>query len=247
MLYNVLSEMNGRLFKNGILRSLQPEIIRRLQLTPIQLPSGFEIEKPGDSVHQLVFIEDGVGSITVAFRDGFQAEVGIFGSESVIGAPALLGAQESLNRVFMQLAGRGFACPIEWAREEFSRLGQFHDVILRYIQIQLVQICQSAGCNAHHEVRQRLCRWLLLCADRSESQILALTQENIAAALGLQRSTVSVAAEGLQREGLIQYSRGKVVISDKAGMETQACECYWVVKRYIENLLQAEKGSELER
>jgi CRP-like cAMP-binding protein len=186
--------MNARLFKNGILRSFQPEIIRRLLLTPIVLSRGFEIEKPGDAVHQLVFIEDGVGSITVAFRDGFQTEVGIFGLESVIGAPALLGAQESPNRVFMQLAGHGFSCPITSAREEFSRLGQFHNLILRYIQIQLVQTCQSAGCNAHHEVRQRLCRWLLLCADRSESHILALTQENIADALGLRRSTVSVAA-----------------------------------------------------
>jgi CRP-like cAMP-binding protein len=115
-------------------------------------------------------------------------------------------------------------------------------LVLRYVQAQLVQTSQSAGCNSHHQVAQRLSRWLLLCADRSESNVLPLTQEYIADMLGTVRTSVSLAAEGLQREGLIQYSRGKVVVLDRPGLERRACECYRVVRDHLDNYLEVQQN-----
>jgi CRP-like cAMP-binding protein len=142
----------------------------------------------------------------------------------------------------MQMAGYGYRCSFESARSEFSRNGRFHDLVLRYVQAQLVQSCQSAGCNSHHEIPQRLARWLLLCADRSESPILDLTQEYLADMLGTGRTSVSLAAEDLQRAGLIKYNRGRVVISDRGELEKKACECYRVVRDHLANYLEVQQG-----
>lgn len=229
-------------FKNRILRLLRPPIIERLNLRRVNLPSGAEIENPGEPIRHLYFIEDGVGSMTNTFRDGFQVEVGMFGVESVMGASALIGTILSLNKVYMQMSGYGYRCSTESAINEFSRNGRFHDLVLRYVQAQLVQTCQSAGCNSHHQINQRLARWLLLCADRSESLTLNLTQEYLADMLGTRRTSVSIAAEDLQREGLIRYRRGKVVISDRGGLEKIACECYRLVRDHLENYLEVEQG-----
>lgn len=228
-------------FKNKILRLLELDVIERLHLKQITLPIGAEIEIPGHATRQLIFIEDGIGSMTTTFADGFQVEVGMFGVESVMGASALIGTRRSLNKVYMQMSGYGFSCSMPVAVAEFSKLGRFHDLVLRYVQAQLVQTCQSAGCNSHHEVPQRLSRWLLLFQDRSEAETLGLTQEYIADMLGTQRSTVSIAAEQLQREGLIHYARGKVIITNRSGLEKRACECYRVVRNHLDNYLDVEQ------
>jgi CRP-like cAMP-binding protein len=233
--------MTPIVFKNKILQLLEPDAIQRLQLKPVKLPSGLEIENPGQPIRHLIFIEDGIGSMTTTFRDGFQVEVGMFGAESVMGASALVGTRLSLNKVYMQMAGHGFSCAFASAAAEYSRFGKFHDLVLRYLQAELVQTCQSAGCNAHHEIPQRLSRWLLLCADRSESPTLHLTQEYLADMLGTVRTSVSLAAEGLQREGLIQYNRGKILISNWPGLEKRACECYRVVRDHLDNYLAVEQ------
>ena len=227
--------MNAAPFKNRILRSLDPETISRLQLKPITLQSGREIENPGEPIQHLIFIEDGIGSMTNTFKDGFQVEVGMFGVESVMGASALIGTRRSLNKVYMQMSGYGLSCRMPLATLEFARLGRFHDLVLRSVQALLIQACQSAGCNAHHNLAQRLSRWLLLCSDRSESLTLSLTHEYLADMLGSNRSTVSIAAEHLQNDGLIRYSRGKVIILDRHGLERRSCECYRVVKNHLDN------------
>lgn len=229
-------------FKNRILGLLQPQVIERLNLRRVDLPSGTNIENPGDPIRHLYFIEDGVGSMTSTFSDGFQVEVGMFGVESVMGASALVGTHLSLNKVYMQMSGYGYRCRMDAAMNEYSRYGRFHDLVLRYVQAQLIQTCQSVGCNSHHEIPQRLARWLLLCADRSESPTLNLTQEYLADMLGTRRTSVSIAAENLQHKGLIKYRRGRVVISDRAGLEKMACECYRIVRNHLENYLEVEQG-----
>jgi CRP-like cAMP-binding protein len=234
--------MNAAPFKNSILRSLDAETISRLQLKPLTLHSGREIENPGEPIEHLIFIEDGIGSMTNTFEDGFQVEVGMFGYESVMGASALMGTHRSLNKVYMQMSGHGLSCRMPLAALEFQRFGRFHDLVIRSVQALLVQACQSAGCNAHHNLAQRLSRWLLLCSDRSESLTLSLTHEYLADMLGSNRSTVSVAAEHLQSEGLIRYSRGKVVILDRPGLEARACECYRAVRDHLANYLEVEQN-----
>jgi hypothetical protein len=234
--------MNTVVFRNKLLRALAPEITGRLGLEPLELPAGQEIENPGEPIAHLIFLEDGVGSMTTTFNDSFQVEVGLFGYESVMGGSALIGTRLSLNRVYMQVGGHGNSCQTALAVTEFSRFGHFHDVVLRYQQALLIQACQSVGCMSHHVIAERLSRWLLLCADRSESHILELTHEYLGHMLGTNRSTVSRVAGELRAEGLIRYSRGKITITDRGGLEAKSCECYRAVKNHLDSYLEVQQN-----
>ncbi len=226
--------MAAATFKNKILQRLDPEVIRRLELQPVRLELEHSIEGPGEPIEKLYFIESGIGSMTATFKDGSQVEVGMFGSESVMGASALIGTKRSLNRVYMQAAGNGYTSVVAVAQREFRQHGDFHNYVLRYMQAQLLQASQSAGCNGRHDTMQRLSRWLLMCADRMETDTLPLKQEFLAEMLGTGRPTVSLAAETLQRLKLIDYSRGRIRLLDRSGLEARACECYCVLHDYLE-------------
>jgi hypothetical protein len=173
--------------------------------------------------------------MTTMFKDGSQVEVSLFGNEAVIGASALIGTKRSLNNIYMQAAGHGFISNIQAAGREFRACEGFRDIVLRYVQAQLVQTAQTAGCNAKHDTSQRMARWLLLCADRMYANELGLTHEFLGHMMGVRRSTVSVTAKELQRQGYINYRRGKIKIENRPGLEQTACECYQVVKEHLEN------------
>jgi CRP-like cAMP-binding protein len=222
-------------FKNTLLKALDKDIIERLRLQPVKFELKHEIENPGDRIDHLCFLEEGMASMTTTFRDGSQVEVGMFGYESVIGISALMGTKKSLNRVYTQIAGHGYTCNVEDARREFRLGGAFQFLALRYVQAQLVQAMQSAGCNAKHNFEQRLARWLLICADRANIDTFKISQEFLADMLGGRRPTVSTAAGILKGKGLIQYTRGEIRILDIPGLTKTSCECYQIIKDYLDN------------
>jgi CRP-like cAMP-binding protein len=217
------------------LKALDGEIIERLHLQPVKFELNHEIEYPGDPIDHLYFLEEGMASMTTTFKDESQVEVGMFGYESVIGVPALMGAKTSLNRIYTQIAGYGYSCLVEDARREFRLGGKFQFLTLRYVQAQLVQAIQSAGCNAKHNFEQRLARWLLICADRANIDTFKISHEFLADMLGVRRPTVSTAAGILKRKGLIEYTRGEIHILDVPGLTKISCECYLIIKDYLDN------------
>jgi len=232
--------MHAGKYRNTLLSTLSPDIVARLRLRRIEFPLEHQIEYPGESINNLYFVEEGMASMTTTFQDGSQVEVGMFGYESVIGISALMGTKRALNRVYTQIAGYGYSTPLELARVEFRRCGEFHTLTLRYVQAQLVQAAQSAGCNAKHKLEQRLARWLLICADRAHTDTFAMSQEFLGDMLGATRSTVSLTAATLKQCGLIKYSRGVIHILDHAGLEAQSCECYRVIKDHLDNYAEFE-------
>jgi hypothetical protein len=113
------------------------------------------------------------------------------------------------------------------------------NVLLRHTQALLTQMAQTAVCNRHHSVDQQLCRWLLLSLDRLAGNEVAMTQELLAQTIGVRRESVTEGALKLQSAGLIRYSRGHIVVLDRAGLEQRSCECYAVLKREYDGLLPA--------
>jgi CRP-like cAMP-binding protein len=226
-------QTNG--FKNTLLKALDGDIIARLGLQPVIFELKHEIENPGDSIDNLYFLEEGMASMTTTFKDGSQVEVGMFGYESVIGVSVLMGTKESLNRVYTQIAGHGYSCHVEDAKKEFRLGGYFQFLALRYVQAQLIQAMQSAGCNAKHNFEQRLARWLLLCADRAHIDTFKISHEFLADMLGVRRPTVSTTAGILKRKGLIDYTRGEIRILDVPGLTEASCECYLTITEYLDN------------
>jgi len=220
-------------YKNILLKAFDPELISRLGLKAVVFKTGQSIEMPGQKIKDVFFLDTGMASMTTIFADGREVEVGMFGYESVIGVSALMGATASLNHVYAQIEGTGHSCTLEAAKREFDKSGIFQTLALRYVQAQLVQSMQSAGCAAMHNFEQRLSRWLLITADRAHVESFNMSQEFLSHMLGSTRPTVSLVAATLKKEKLITYNRGRIQILDRKGLEERSCECYKIITRYL--------------
>jgi CRP-like cAMP-binding protein len=226
------------MYKNRILASLQRAEIMRLapHLLPLDLPSGKTLLDPGQEITYAYFLETGLASVVVAMANGNMVETGITGNDGVVGFSLLLGTKALPTRTFMQIAGKGFKIKAQHLVDEFGKSGTLHKKINRYVQANLVLTGQTAACNRLHDIAERLARWLLMCHDRMESDTFSITHEFLGHMLGTPRSTVTLAAGILLKAGLIDYSRGKVTIKDRKGLEKMACECYQTIRKEFDRL-----------
>jgi CRP-like cAMP-binding protein len=179
--------------------------------------------------------------------DGASAEIAVVGNEGVVGVALFMGGQTTPSRALVQSAGSAYTLPSASLLTEFNQIGVLHNVLLRYTQALLTQMAQTAVCNRHHTVDQQLCRWLLLSLDRLNSSELSMTQELIANMLGVRREGVTEAAGKLQSSGIIRYSRGTITVLDRPQLEARVCECYAVVKKEFDRLLNPHPDIQLSR
>ncbi len=148
-----------------------------------------------------------------------------------------MGGNTTPSAAVVQTAGHAYRLPGRLLKDEFNRGGLIQQLLLRYTQALLTQMCQTAACNRHHSIEQQLCRWLLLTLDRLPSNELVMTQELVAGALGVRRESITEAAGNLQRAGIVRYRRGHISVLERLGLESGACECYAVVKKEMARLL----------
>ena len=206
-------------------------------LVPVDLPLGMRLSEPNQPVEHAYFLLSGLVSTDTLTASGESVEVGVVGREGFTGVSGLLGHPQMQHSVQMQGSGSGLRIRMSILREEFLKGGVFAQLVYDFLYLQAVQMSQSVLCNRLHSVDARLARWLLTSADRSESEQLMLTQEFLAQMLGSRRSTVTVAAGGLQRQGMIDYKRGRIRISNRPRLESVSCECYHIVKAAYERVL----------
>lgn len=206
-------------------------------LTRIDLHLGETLHRAGDTIEQIYFPEIGFISALGVLADGSPLEIGLIGAEGVAGVSVVLGATTSYSETMCQTGGAAHRIPVRAFKEAVAEAPYLHDLLLKYVHVFHVQVAQTAACNAHHEIGQRLARWLLAAHDRSGVPELSLTQDLIAVMLGVRRSTVSVAAAQLQKAGVIHYQHGRITIVDRVGLENAACECYEAVVSEYRHLL----------
>jgi CRP-like cAMP-binding protein len=207
-------------------------------LVPVELPLGQKLSDPNRPIEYVYFLNTGLISTDAMTEKGETVEVGLIGREGFSGLPALLDQPQMSHVVVMQGIGEGLRIRSSIVREQFLKGGVLQQLVHSFAYLQLVQTTQSVLCNRMHSVEERLARWLLSSADRMESESLNLTQEFLAQMLGAQRSTVTVAAGNMQRDGLIGYSRGKIQILDRPKLEAATCECYGIVRSSYERILE---------
>ena len=224
---------------NHILDALPDEERERLfpHLSFVSMPLGKVLYESGESLKHIYFPTDSIVSLLYVMKDGASAEIAVVGNEGAIGVALFMGGETTPSRAIVQSAGSAFRLEGKRLKTEFSRHGQMLHVLLRYTQSLITQMAQTAVCNRHHSVNQQLCRWLLLSLDRLQSNELKMTQELIANMLGVRREGVTAAAGELQKAGVIRYSRGRITVLDRAKLEQLSCECYSVVKRESDRLL----------
>jgi CRP-like cAMP-binding protein len=228
---------------NYILAALSADVFDRLlpDLQPVAMPLGKVIYESGAELDHVYFpAPNCIVSMLYVMEDGASAEIAVVGDEGMVGIALFMGGGTTPSRALVQSAGHGFQLKGLALKREFERHGELQHLLLRYTQALITQMSQTAVCNRHHSVDQQLCRWLLLSLDRLSTNELTMTQELIANMLGVRREGVTEAAGKLQARGLINYSRGRITVLDRPGLEAEVCECYAVVKKEYDRLLPAK-------
>jgi CRP-like cAMP-binding protein len=224
---------------NSLLAALPPadyaRLARSLELTPLRL--GDMLYEPGKPQRYAYFPTTAVVSLHYVMESGASAESAGVGHEGVVGVTLFMGGETTPSSAVVQIAGQAYRLEAGALREEFCRAGAMQELLLRYMQVLMVQTMQTAVCNRHHAVEQQLCRWLLCTLDKVPASSVVVTQEMIAGVLGVRRESITEAAGALQRAGLIRYRRGHITVLERAGLERAACECYAVVKAESHRLL----------
>jgi CRP-like cAMP-binding protein len=195
-------------------------------LKHVQLRPGEVVAEPGKVQRDVYFPIDCVISYSYVMKDGASTQITVMGNEGLVGGALLAGGENTPNRATVQCPGNAYLLGAKRLKEEFDRGGELQALLLRYTRAMVSQIAQTAACNLHHTVEQRMCRWLLAYLDRVPSYQLAMTQEVIANMLGVRREGVSLAAGKLQRLGAISYARGHINVLDRSELERECCECY---------------------
>jgi CRP-like cAMP-binding protein len=214
-------------------------------LEPVDMPLGQVLYESGNTLSYVYFPNTAIVSLLYVMEDGASAEIAVVGNEGIVGISLFMGGGSTPSRAVVQSAGSGLRLRAQLMKDEFDKNGAVLHLLLRYTQALITQMAQTAVCNRHHSLDQQLCRWLLLSLDRLQGNELVMTQELIANMLGVRREGVTEAALSLQQAALIRYTRGHILVLDRAGLEKRTCECYAVVKKEYDRLLPALHNSAL--
>jgi CRP-like cAMP-binding protein len=219
--------------RNSLLAALASANSERwlAQFEAVEMPLGQVLHEPGDRITQVYFPTTAVISLLGVLDNKDSSWLAVIGNEGMVGASLFAGKASTPYRAVVHCAGHGFRVKAQALKEEEKRGDSVLPLALRFTQALMTQIAQTALCNRHHLLDQQLCRWLLLNLDQQRSSELSMTQALIAATLGVRRESVTQSAFKLQEAGLISYSRGRIVLLNRKGLEARACECYALVKR----------------
>ncbi|MGA2707700.1 MAG: Crp/Fnr family transcriptional regulator [Steroidobacteraceae bacterium] len=228
---------------NRILGSLPHSTLKRIlpDLEPMDMVGGEIIDRVDQSIEYLYFINRGLVSFIKTMQDGRTVEVGAVGIEGVTDPNSLFGIDEAIVKSIVQIPGTALRIRRDILRREMDHDDALLEMMHKCARLAISQLVQTAACNRLHTLEERCSRWLLIAHDSALARSFPLTHEFLAMMLGVQRSGVSIAARLLQEAGLIQYTRGRVTVTNQSGLEDAACECYGVMRIEREKLFGVPK------
>ena len=237
--YALVPDNPANQHQNRLLALLPEPDYQRLHphLEPVRLSYKRQLYQANKPIDFVYFVETGVGSLVNTMKNGDASEVGTIGNEGIVGLPVIFGDRQAPTSVYMQVPGVGLRMPANLFLDALGQSPPMRLTMLHYAHAFFNQVAQSAACNHFHSLEQRCCRWLLMTYDRMHADEFLLTHEFLAMMLGVRRAGVTVAAGGLQRAGLIRYTRGRITIVNIQGLLERSCECYAVSKLEFDRLL----------
>jgi CRP-like cAMP-binding protein len=234
-----VSQIEQSAIRNRLLASLPPTDFKRLaaSLMPVTLSLKQFLVEADEPIGAAYFIETGIISYLNYLEGGEALEIGLIGSEGMLGLPLILGVDRAPVGAMVQMKGVALRISPAALRQAFNQSEALRTKLLRYMQAFHIQVSQTAVCNSHHTLEERLIRWLLMAHDRAGNDRFPMTHEFMSLMLGVRRAGVTVTAGALKHADLIQYANGCVTVLDRPGLEAAACECYGNVQRHFEQLL----------
>ena len=228
------------MIENRLLTKIPRKDYKRLapDLEQITLSLSEVLYKPGDSFRHVYFPNTAIVSLLSApVEGGADLGVSVIGNEGMVGLPIFLGVKTSLNRVIVQGEGTAMRMKASALQRHFNHGGPLQHALQRYTHALLTQMSQTVSCTRFHLVGERLLCWLLMTHDRMQSDEIRIKHEFISSLLGVRREAITLALSDLQKKKLISYSREKITILDRAGLEAAACRCYVIVKKEYDQYL----------
>jgi CRP-like cAMP-binding protein len=225
--------------KNHLLDALPKEeyeqLLPYLELVPMEL--GKALHESGEVLRYAYFPTTCIISLIYEMENGASSEVAVIGNEGMVGVALFMDSGRMQNRAVVISAGYAYRLQGQIFVREFNQNASMFNLMLHYTQALITQMAQTAACNRHHTIDQKLCHWLLLHLDRISGHELIMTHELISSMLGVRREGVTDAVGKLQRAGVVDCRRGHVTVLDRRGLEERVCECYQVVKTEFDRLL----------
>ncbi|MGB6539239.1 MAG: Crp/Fnr family transcriptional regulator [Xanthobacteraceae bacterium] len=225
--------------RNRLLASLKVEDLASLSrhFREVTMEQGELLEERGERTETVYFPQTGMISLIVEVPEDRTVEVGTVGSEGAVGLTVGLGSRISSVSALVQVSGTATCILASRFRSAAAQSQPLRDLIIRYTELQMGQIQQTAACNALHDVASRLCRWLLQTSDKIDDDTIPFTREFLGKMLGVQRGTVTVAAAKLEAAGLIRTRRGRIELLNKKALRKHACSCYEFMGRHVDRLV----------
>lgn len=227
------TDLSNKAVGNSLLLSLpgSESALLRPHLEAVELPRQFILHQPREPIDFAYFLNDGMASLVVLTSDGESVEVAIVGKEGMIGTPLIVGLTHAPLRAIVQVPGAGLRIRSDAFQQVLESAPELRAALNHYLLIQGLQVAQIAACNRLHSIEQRLARWMLMCQDRINSDLLPVTHELLSQMLGAGRPSVSLVAGNLQRAGIIRNLRGSLKIVSRGELEKLSCECYRSIVR----------------
>ena len=234
-----MAEGHVRNGENRLLLGLEKKVYQELapHLEAVSLTLRQKLYEPNQPIEYVYFPINGVVSMLAQMEEGILIEVATVGNEGMIDLPLFLGADLTPGTSFSQIPGDALRMSAKYFRKAIATSGALTRALHRYTQALMVQISQGNACNRIHSLEERCARWLLLCHDRVGKDEFMLTQEFLSQMLGVRRASVNLAAAAFQHAGFIKYSRGRLRISNRKGLESTVCQCYAVIREEYDRML----------
>lgn len=205
--------------------------------TRVELPLAQVLSYSGKPTKYVYFPTSGFISLISVIDGSPGVEVGMVGCEGMLGAQLALGVVTAPLHALVQGAGTAWRIGASAFKGELEASNALRSSLNRYLYVLMAQLAESTACARFHQIGPRLARWLLMSQDRSQTSTFSVMQEFLAYMLGVRRVGITVAAGDLQRNGLIEYSRGKLTVVDRKGLEAAACGCYAADQKAYADLL----------
>ncbi len=205
----------------------------------IQIPHGHVVYTPDERIDSVLFPLSGAVSLVAETSEGQTADTRLVGRDGFVGLPVFLGTFRMPMRAVVQVSGEALSMRADDFRSLLEQ-DRVTDLFQYYTQMAMVELSQTILCNRVHNVERRTARWLLELIDRVDEVDFHLTQEFFATMLGTTRPAITNVASEFKRQGLIDYSRGRIEITNREGLEAVTCECYFIVRGELERLVSAE-------
>lgn len=220
----IAEQLSGNRLIDALSRATRARVLRACKTVDLEL--GKVLYQPGKRLHHAWFPLNGFISLLTPTEHRSELQLTVVGKEGMLGIEPVLGIPESQQRALVLDAGSALRIDVSALRRELRRGAALQRLLNRYIHVLVTHLAQNASCITSHKIEQRLACWLLMSHDRASAETIDITQASLAGMLGVRRVGVTQAAGALQQRGLIRYSRGRLSVTDRPGLEHVACGCY---------------------